>query len=70
MVEYQTNMYEDMLAETVMIRGAGGDVINADFARPLGPGPFPGVVLAHHAPGWDAQVFAFFNKHLGASPAK
>lgn len=23
------------------------------FARPLGAGPFPGVVLIHHAPGWD-----------------
>ena len=53
MVEYQTNMYEGMLAETVMMQGAQGDTINAYFARPLGPGPFPGVALAHHAPGWD-----------------
>lgn len=50
---YQTDMYEGMLAETVMIRGYHGDVINAYFARPLGPGPFPGIVLAHHMPGWD-----------------
>lgn len=53
MVEYQTDMYEGMLAETVMMPGASEDVINAYLARPLGPGPFPGVVLAHHAPGWD-----------------
>jgi len=46
-------MYEGMLAETVTIRGHNGDNINAYFARPLGPGPFPGVVLVHHAPGWD-----------------
>lgn len=50
---YQTHMYEGMLAETVTIHGAKGDFINAYFARPLGAGPFPGVVAIHHAPGWD-----------------
>jgi len=50
---YKTDMYEGMLAETVTMHGASGDVINAYFARPLGPGPFPGVVLIHHLPGWD-----------------
>src|SRR5574341_2140302 len=50
---YQTNMYEGMLAETVTIQGAGGDIINAYYARPLGPGPFPGMVVIHHIPGWD-----------------
>ncbi len=42
-----------MLAETVMTRGHRGETINAYFARPLGPGPFPGIVLINHAPGWD-----------------
>ena len=50
---YQTDMYEGMLAETVTIPGAGGELINAYFARPLGPGPFPGMVIIHHMPGWD-----------------
>jgi len=50
---YQTDMYEGMLAETVTIPGAGGDLINAYFARPLGPGPYPGMVIIHHMPGWD-----------------
>ena len=50
---YQTDMYEGMFAETVTLHGASGDVINAYFARPLGPGRFPGVVLIHHLPGWD-----------------
>jgi len=50
---YTTNLYEGMLAETVATPGAGGDVINAYFARPLGAGPFPGMVLIHHLPGWD-----------------
>ncbi len=50
---YQTDMYEGMQAETVSLQGHGGDTINGYFARPLGAGPFPGVVLIHHAPGWD-----------------
>jgi carboxymethylenebutenolidase len=50
---YQTDMYEGMLAETITISGANGDAINAYFARPLGAGPFPGIVIVHHLPGWD-----------------
>ena len=50
---YETNMYEGMIAETITMHGASGDVINAYFARPLGAGPFPGMVLIHHLPGWD-----------------
>ena len=50
---YETNMYESMIAETITMHGAFGDVINAYFARPLGAGPFPGMVLIHHLPGWD-----------------
>lgn len=50
---YRTDMYEGMLAETTALAGAGGEMINAYFARPLGPGPFPGIVLIHHLPGWD-----------------
>ena len=46
-------MYEGMIAETTTMRGHGGDDILAYLARPLGAGPFPGVVLIHHAPGWD-----------------
>ena len=45
--------YEGMLAETTSMRGHGGEEISAYFARPLGPGPHPSVVLVHHAPGWD-----------------
>lgn len=50
---YRTDVYEGMLAETVAFPGANGEVINAYFARPLGAGSFPGMVVIHHAPGWD-----------------
>ncbi|RPJ20108.1 MAG: dienelactone hydrolase family protein, partial [Chloroflexi bacterium] len=49
----RTDQYEGLMAETVMMTGAYGDWINAYFARPLGAGPFPAMVLAHHMPGWD-----------------
>src|SRR5204862_3405119 len=45
--------YEGLIAETVTIHGNGGDAIEAYYARPLGAGPFPGVVVIHHMPGWD-----------------
>jgi len=50
---YQTDMYEGLLAETITMPGFQGGNINAYFARPLGPGPYPGVILLHHMPGWD-----------------
>jgi len=50
---YQTNMQEGMVAETVNVQGHKGDTINAYYARPSGPGPHPGMVIIHHAPGWD-----------------
>jgi carboxymethylenebutenolidase len=44
--------YEGMIAETLSINGDNNEPISAYVARPLGPGPFPGIVLIHHAPGW------------------
>jgi carboxymethylenebutenolidase len=49
-------MYDAIMAETISITGHGGDEIEAYLARPLGPGPFGGVVVIHHMPGYDAQT--------------
>lgn len=49
-------MYDAIMAETTNITGHGGDQIEAYLARPLGPGPFGGVVVIHHMPGYDAQT--------------
>ena len=49
----QTDTIEGLLAETVTLPGFQGEYINAYLARPLGPGPYPGMVLVHHMPGWD-----------------
>ena len=45
--------YESMLAETVAFTGYRSDIGEAYYARPLGGGPWPSVVLIHHMPGWD-----------------
>ncbi|MBI4329358.1 MAG: dienelactone hydrolase family protein [Chloroflexi bacterium] len=42
-----------MMAETITYSGHGGDIIEAYLARPLGSGPYGGVVVIHHMPGWD-----------------
>ncbi len=49
----QTDAYEALIAETVMVQGQDGDNIRAYYARPLGEGPHPSVLLVHHMPGWD-----------------
>ncbi|MBI2886478.1 MAG: dienelactone hydrolase family protein [Chloroflexi bacterium] len=51
--QLQTAAYEGMLAEIITLKGHNGDAIHAYFARPLGSGPYPGVVLIPHMPGWD-----------------
>ena len=51
--DLNTAKYEGMIAETVRIQGHGGDYINAYYSRPLGEGPFPGLLLIPHMPGWD-----------------
>lgn len=52
-MKYHTDQYEGMIAETTGIPGHNGDPIGVYVARPLGPGPFPAIVVIHHMPGWD-----------------
>ena len=47
------SFYLGMTCENVTIEGDGGTPITAYVAKPSGPGPFPGVVLIHHLPGWS-----------------
>jgi carboxymethylenebutenolidase len=42
-----------MVCELVDIDGYDGEKVKAYYARPAGTGPYPGVVLIHHLPGWD-----------------
>lgn len=60
---YTTDMYEGMVAETIAMQGANGDLINAYFARPMGTGPYPAMVLIHHLPGWD-ELYREFTRRL------
>lgn len=49
----RTDAIPGIVAGASQITGGGGDQIQAYVARPDGAGPYPGVVLLHHAPGWD-----------------
>src|SRR5580704_9229292 len=61
-------MYDAMLAETVTIRGDGGDEIEAYLARPMSAGPHGGVVVIHHMPGYDAIMPNLYHRDApGAS---
>ena len=44
--------YRGMTCENVTIKGDRGTPITAYVAKPSGPGPFPGVALVYHLPGW------------------
>jgi carboxymethylenebutenolidase len=50
---FRTDAEGGMIAGVTTIAGGNGDQIHAYVARPDGAGPYPGVVLIHHAPGWD-----------------
>jgi carboxymethylenebutenolidase len=44
---------EALTAGSVILKGHGGDAVNAYQVLAGGDGPFPGVVVIHHLPGWD-----------------
>ncbi|HUQ39006.1 MAG TPA: dienelactone hydrolase family protein [Acidimicrobiales bacterium] len=49
-------MSDGMMAETITIKGHGGDDIEAYFARPTDGDRRPGVVVLHHMPGFDREM--------------
>jgi len=64
--DLQTDQYEGMIAETVTMRGYDDERLHAYLSRPLGAGPFPGIVLISHVPGWDElnrEVARRFSQH-------
>jgi len=46
-------MTDGMRAETIRLTGHQGAELEAYLAQPLGDGPFGGVVVIHHMPGYD-----------------
>ncbi|MFN8525964.1 MAG: dienelactone hydrolase family protein [Chloroflexota bacterium] len=58
---FETDAHKGVLTQITTYAGGNGDLIHAYVARPEGDGPFPGLVLIHHMPGWDEfyQEFAF-----------
>ena len=59
----RTDEFEGMTTELVTINGHGGDAVSAYLARPAGDGPYPGVVLVHHMPGWD-ELYREFTRRM------
>ena len=45
--------FRSIQTEMVPYIGHNRDRGEAYYARPTGNGPFPGVVVIHHMPGWD-----------------
>src|SRR5262249_47892456 len=60
---FSTDAPVSISAGVTTIAGANGDQIHAYVARPEGSGPFPGVVLVHHAPGWD-ELYQEFSRRF------
>ncbi len=65
--------YPGLIAETLsFFKGHNGDTGEAYYARPGQSGRVPGVVVIHHAPGWDewiTEVVRKFAHHGYASIA-
>jgi carboxymethylenebutenolidase len=57
---FRTDADLSITASITTYPAGGGEQLHAYVATPTGNGPFPGVVLVHHMPGWDEfyQEFA------------
>ncbi len=61
---FSTDADLGITAEIRTYPAGGGDQIHAYVVQPKGPGPFPGVVVVHHLPGWD-EFYQEFCERLG-----
>ena len=58
--------YVGQSGKSIHLAGHNGDQIDAYVATPDGVGPFPGVLVIHHMPGWDewsTEVTRRFAQH-------
>jgi carboxymethylenebutenolidase len=62
---FQTNTLGGIVAEVTLMTGGSGEQIHTYVARPDGDGPYPGVVLLHHLPGWD-EFYREFARRFAA----
>src|SRR3954451_4370487 len=70
---FDTGSQHGIDATIIKFKAGGGDEIHAYVARPEGNGPFPGVVVVHHLPGWDDFYLEFTRRlaqhgYLAISP--
>ena len=54
--DLDTAVYDGMIAQTIDIPRQDGGTLQAYYSRPIGDGPFPGLVLIPHMPGWDEYM--------------
>jgi carboxymethylenebutenolidase len=60
---FSTDAKLGLEAEITTYAAGNGDTVHAYVARPKGEGPFPGIVLIHHIPGWD-EVYQEFARRF------
>ena len=61
--QFQTTEKQGMVCETISFAGNNGDQVNAYVARPSGDGPYGGIVLIAHVPGWDELYREFARRY-------
>jgi carboxymethylenebutenolidase len=62
---FRTDTLGGIVAGVSMMPGGNGSEIHTYIARPDGSGPYPGVVMMHHAPGWD-EFYREFARRFAA----
>ena len=60
---FRTDAVPSLRAGATKYQAGGGDQIEAYVAQPEGSGPYPSILLMHHAPGWD-EIYQEFARRL------